>query len=459
MLGRLTDADGVPAGLQPAFLRACVRQRLLLGTSRRRRQHRRGDRLERALIDGLVDRQDAPQPRRSTSSRPSASPAPCAIACRPTTGASSTGCCSCSRADRARPLDLDDALELIDDALVSLVAVGGLEMAHMTRDDGWRFLSLGRHLERLHFVATHARRRRAGSGVGRIRRCSNGCSSCRTACSPTASRYMQQPEWQSVVDLMLFDERNPRSARFQLAKLAKHVRLLPDAGADRRAGGGRAAARRLPRRRRRRPGRVVRRRRAAARGAADRLSARRRAPRIRALRCATSATSTTCRGRRSAYERRALYRIEHETRYVHARRRVDVAARRVPDAARRCRVSACAWHELAIEPAPASRAQRIDYFGNAVDQFTILTPYDEMRVVGRSVVEVTRAPDRRSTPTPSAPWEAVRDALVYQRGAPYDDAVGVQLSVAVRRHGPGAGRVRARVVRRRSGRWSRRRST
>ena len=41
---------------------------------------------------------------------------------------------------------------------------------------------------------------------------------------------MQQPEWQSVVDLMLFDERNPRSARFQLAKLAKHVRLLPDAG-------------------------------------------------------------------------------------------------------------------------------------------------------------------------------------------------------------------------------------
>ena len=41
---------------------------------------------------------------------------------------------------------------------------------------------------------------------------------------------MQHPEWQSVVDLMLVDERNPRSAGFQLAKLAKHVRLLPDAG-------------------------------------------------------------------------------------------------------------------------------------------------------------------------------------------------------------------------------------
>jgi uncharacterized alpha-E superfamily protein len=33
-----------------------------------------------------------------------------------------------------------------------------------------------------------------------------------------------------VVDLTFVDERNPRSARFQLAKLAKHVRLLPDAG-------------------------------------------------------------------------------------------------------------------------------------------------------------------------------------------------------------------------------------
>src|SRR5439155_19369188 len=42
-------------------------------------------------------------------------------------------------------------------------------------------------------------------------------------------RHMQQPEWDSVVHLMLIDERNPRSASFQLGKLAKHVRLLPDA--------------------------------------------------------------------------------------------------------------------------------------------------------------------------------------------------------------------------------------
>ena len=79
------------------------------------------------------------------------------------------------------------------------------------------------------------------------------------------------------------------------------------------------------------------------------------------------------------------------------------------------------WHELAIEPAPASHVQRIDYFGNAVDQFTILTPYDELRVVGRSVVEVIAAEPPIDADA-GAPWEAVRDELFYKRGAPYADA-------------------------------------
>jgi uncharacterized alpha-E superfamily protein len=126
-------------------------------------------------------------------------------------------------------LDLDDALELIDDALVSLVAVGGLEMAHMTRDDGWRFLSLGRHLERLHFVSStlgDVAPDQASAGSGLLEWLLELSDSLLTY----RVRHMQQPEWEAVVDLTLIDERNPRSARFQLAKLSKHVRLLPDAG-------------------------------------------------------------------------------------------------------------------------------------------------------------------------------------------------------------------------------------
>src|SRR4029077_21238701 len=124
---------------------------------------------------------------------------------------------------------LDEALEGIDDALVSLVAVGGLEMAHMTRDQGWRFLSLGRHLERLQFIAStigDVAPEQAWVGPGLLEWLLELSDSLLTY----RVRHMQHPQWEAVVDLLLVDERNPRSAVFQLAKLAKHVRLLPDAG-------------------------------------------------------------------------------------------------------------------------------------------------------------------------------------------------------------------------------------
>jgi len=99
----------------------------------------------------------------------------------------------------------------------------------MTRDDGWRFLSLGRHLERLYFVSStlaDVEPEGADAGAGLLEWLLELSDSLLTY----RVRHVQHPEWQSVVDLMLADERNPRSARFQLGKLAKHVRLLPDSG-------------------------------------------------------------------------------------------------------------------------------------------------------------------------------------------------------------------------------------
>jgi len=115
-----------------------------------------------------------------------------------------------------------------------------------------------------------------------------------------------------------------------------------------------------------------------------------------------------------------LYRIDHETHYVH-RGGVSISqhvAHLTPRTLPRQRVR---WHDLAIEPAPASHVKRVDYFGNAVDQFTILTPYDELRVVGRSLVAVigTEPP---SGVDAGAAWETVRDELCYRRGARYAGA-------------------------------------
>ena len=116
---------------------------------------------------------------------------------------------------------------------------------------------------------------------------------------------------------------------------------------------------------------------------------------------------------------RAAYRIEHETRYVHtsgvstSQHVAYLTPRQLPH--QRVR-----HHEILIEPSPASCVQRVDYFGNAVSQFTILTPYDELSVVGRSVVDVCAA--EPSSPGESAPWEVVREALLSTRGGSFQSA-------------------------------------
>src|SRR5258707_541907 len=116
----------------------------------------------------------------------------------------------------------------------------------------------------------------------------------------------------------------------------------------------------------------------------------------------------------------AAYRIEHETRYAHtsgvstSQHVAYLMPRELPH--QRVR-----QHELVIDPPPASCVQRVDYFGNTVSQFTILSPYDELSVFARSLVDVC-APDPPAVPSDSAPWETVREALLYARSAPFQAA-------------------------------------
>lgn len=128
----------------------------------------------------------------------------------------------------SRPASVAEALELIDQTIMSLVAIGGLEMGHMTRDDGWRFLSLGRHLERLLFIATTVAEV-AASDTADEPSLLEWLLDLSDSIITYRARYMHQPEWLAVADLLLFDRRNPRSAAFQLARLSKHVQLLPSA--------------------------------------------------------------------------------------------------------------------------------------------------------------------------------------------------------------------------------------
>jgi uncharacterized circularly permuted ATP-grasp superfamily protein/uncharacterized alpha-E superfamily protein len=123
------------------------------------------------------------------------------------------------------PADLHDALAVVDRSIVSLAAVAGLEMAHMTRDHGWRFLSVGRNLERMLSIATtfEAVAPEDAADPALLEWLLDVSDSLVTF----RARYVTTPEWPAVVELLLFDAYNPRSLAFQVGKIAKHVPLLP----------------------------------------------------------------------------------------------------------------------------------------------------------------------------------------------------------------------------------------
>ena len=65
--------------------------------------------------------------------------------------------------------------------------------------------------------------------------------------------------------------------------------------------------------------------------------------------------------------------------------------------------------ELRIQPTPATRTERVDYFGNLLCYFTIQEPHKEMMVEARS--EVTVDGNAASMPQPSIPWEEAARSL------------------------------------------------
>lgn len=117
----------------------------------------------------------------------------------------------------------------------------------------------------------------------------------------------------------------------------------------------------------------------------------------------------------------AFYRVEHETAYVYGST-VSTSqhlAYLCPRPLARQRVP---WHRLEIEPQPSRRARRLDYFGNTVEQFSVVKPHTELRARSESLVEVEGAAAYRD-PEASPPWERVRDALAYRKGAPAGEGV------------------------------------
>jgi uncharacterized alpha-E superfamily protein len=128
--------------------------------------------------------------------------------------------------------ELPQAIALLDRVVNGMVTLSGFALDGMTRDTGWRFLSVGRRIERLRALcAAIAIAVREGRSAG-LEWLLEFCDSSITY----RSRYLGAPEWLPVLDLVVRDDTNPRSVAFQLAGLADVLARI-----DRALGAGTSA--------------------------------------------------------------------------------------------------------------------------------------------------------------------------------------------------------------------------
>jgi uncharacterized circularly permuted ATP-grasp superfamily protein/uncharacterized alpha-E superfamily protein len=116
----------------------------------------------------------------------------------------------------------------LDRLVMTLAALSGLAMDGMTRGEGWRFLDMGRRLERATNLVTLLREtlteptlpEREGPLLEGVLEVADSGITYRR-------RYLASLQVAPVVDLLLMDETNPRSVAFQLAALGEHLPQLP----------------------------------------------------------------------------------------------------------------------------------------------------------------------------------------------------------------------------------------
>jgi uncharacterized circularly permuted ATP-grasp superfamily protein/uncharacterized alpha-E superfamily protein len=121
----------------------------------------------------------------------------------------------------ARPSQ-SEAMTILDDAAASLMMLSGFALDGMTRDVGWRFMSIGRRLERLQFQSVALQNALGMACDGNLEWLLELADSIVTY----RARYRAQPEWLPVLDLLLLDESNPRSIMFQIDGLLNALRKL-----------------------------------------------------------------------------------------------------------------------------------------------------------------------------------------------------------------------------------------
>ncbi|MGE0153292.1 MAG: circularly permuted type 2 ATP-grasp protein [Reyranellaceae bacterium] len=122
--------------------------------------------------------------------------------------------------------DIDRLIAALDELIRFAATFAGLASENMTRGPGWRFLDIGRRIERGIYVGQGALGAFALKPVAwepALRLALELCDSTITY----RSRYLAALQPAPVLDLVLADDSNPRSLAYQLRRLDEHLAGLP----------------------------------------------------------------------------------------------------------------------------------------------------------------------------------------------------------------------------------------
>ncbi len=130
------------------------------------------------------------------------------------------------------PVRRSALLAVLDRTVLRLSAFSGNVMESMTRGHGWRFLDIGRRIERAQKMLDLLRFGLAQSDEDSETERLEAILEVADCLITYRSRYLGSMQAELVVDLLLQDEANPRSVAYQLVQLQSQMEHLPSPDLD-----------------------------------------------------------------------------------------------------------------------------------------------------------------------------------------------------------------------------------
>jgi len=116
-------------------------------------------------------------------------------------------------------------MRLLQDLVTALAAFSGLAADSMMHSQSWRFLDMGRRIERALSITQLLSDTIVNPGNDSA--LLEAILEITESFFPYRRRYLTQFEKRAVADLLLAEPSNPRSVAFQLATIAQHLAALP----------------------------------------------------------------------------------------------------------------------------------------------------------------------------------------------------------------------------------------